>query len=169
MHLTSLSPLGTSASLELQVFGLPIRCGRKRMSFLSPWGSPLSFSVQIILPSIPFVKCFCLNCLIFCKPDSKRECRLGGPPSSRSLSPEKELENHAVEHGGADAVGQHRPGDHKHLGAHAHDQPLWLCQDRHTVFSEFFQLPPKWGALIVLACRYKFKPARSTHIYLNLS
>lgn len=46
---------------------------------------------------------------------------------------------------------------------------IWLCQDRHTVFSEFFQLPPKWGALIVLACRYKFKPARSTHIYLNLS
>ena len=46
---------------------------------------------------------------------------------------------------------------------------FWLCQDRHTVFSEFFQLPPKWGALIVLACRYKFKPARSTHIYLNLS
>ena len=36
-------------------------------------------------------------------------------------------------------------------------------------FSKFFQLPPKWGALIVLACRYKFKPARSTHIYLNLS
>lgn len=57
----------------------------------------------------------------FCKPDGKREGRLGGPPSSRSLSPEKELENHAVEHGGADAVGQHRPGDHKHLGAHAHD------------------------------------------------
>ena len=25
------------------------------------------------------------------------------------------------------------------------------------------------GPLIVLACRYKCKPARSTHIYLNLS
>lgn len=51
----------------------------------------------------------------------------------------------------------------------AYDKDFWLCQDRHTVFSEFFQLPPKWGALIVLACRYKCKPARSTHIYLNLS
>lgn len=51
----------------------------------------------------------------------------------------------------------------------AYQSRFWLCQDRHTVFSEFFQLPPKWGALIVLACRYKFKPARSTHIYLNLS
>lgn len=55
------------------------------------------------------------------------------------------------------------------LGGGAGYEALWLCQDRHTVFSEFFQLPPKWGALIVLACRYKFKPARSTHIYLNLS
>ena len=58
-------------------------------------------------------------------------------------------------------------GEHLHGGAG--DEALWLCQDRHTVFSEFFQLPPKWGALIVLACRYKCKPARSTHIYLNLS
>ena len=62
-----------------------------------------------------------------------------------------------------------RTRDDEHLRRHAGDEALWLCQDRHTVFSEFFQLPPKWGALIVLACRYKFKPARSTHIYLNLS
>ena len=61
------------------------------------------------------------------------------------------------------------PEDDEHLRRHAGDDALWLCQDRHTVFAEFFQLPPKWGALIVLACRYKFKPARSTHIYLNLS
>lgn len=54
-------------------------------------------------------------------------------------------------------------------GGYTPEETFWLCQDRHTVFSEFFQLPPKWGALIVLACRYKFKPARSTHIYLNLS
>ena len=64
---------------------------------------------------------------------------------------------------------QHRPGHHEQLGRRSGDESLLLCQDRHTVFSEFFQLPPKWGALIVLACRYKFKPARSTHIYLNLS
>ena len=62
-----------------------------------------------------------------------------------------------------------RPGHGEHLHGGAGDKSFWLCQDRHTVFSEFFQLPPKWGALIVLACRYKFKPARSTHIYLNLS
>ena len=60
-------------------------------------------------------------------------------------------------------------GLYKIVDARPGDKTLWLCQDRHTVFSEFFQLPPKWGALIVLACRYKFKPARSTHIYLNLS
>lgn len=67
------------------------------------------------------------------------------------------------------AVDDDGPRDREHLGGHACHKALWLCQDRHTVFSEFFQLPPKWGALIVLACRYKFKPARSTHIYLNLS
>ena len=75
----------------------------------------------------------------------------------------------AVDHTGAYPEDQHRSGHHEQLGGGAGDIALWLCQDRHTVFSEFFQLPPKWGALIVLACRYKFKPARSTHIYLNLS
>ena len=44
-----------------------------------------------------------------------------------------------------------------------------LCQDRHTIFLEIFSAASKVGALIVLACRYKCKPARSTHIYLNLS
>lgn len=43
------------------------------------------------------------------------------------------------------------------------------CVKIDIQFFGIFQLPPKWGALIVLACRYKFKPARSTHIYLNLS
>ena len=81
----------------------------------------------------------------------------------------REAEDEAVDHAGRDTVGQYRPGYGEEPGAGAGDEPLWLCQDRHTVFSEFFQLPPKWGALIVLACRYKFKPARSTHIYLNLS
>ena len=81
----------------------------------------------------------------------------------------KKNQNQSTNHAGADAEHQHRPGHHEQLGRRSGDESLWLCQDRHTVFSEFFQLPPKWGALIVLACRYKFKPARSTHIYLNLS
>ena len=85
------------------------------------------------------------------------------PPSG------KKAEQQPVNHARAGAVNDHGPGDREHLGAGTGDETLWLCQDRHTVFSEFFQLPPKWGALIVLACRYKFKPARSTHIYLNLS
>lgn len=37
------------------------------------------------------------------------------------------------------------------------------------LFRNFFSCLQSGGALIVLACRYKFKPARSTHIYLNLS
>ena len=78
-------------------------------------------------------------------------------------------QNNAVHDACERAEHDDRPRDDEHLCRHAGHKALWLCQDRHTVFSEFFQLPPKWGALIVLACRYKFKPARSTHIYLNLS
>ena len=101
------------------------------------------------------------------KNDERRGCthpRL----SARSRQVEQE-DRDPVEDAGDGAEHDHRSGHQKHLGCHAGDESLWLCQDRHTVFSEFFQLPPKWGALIVLACRYKFKPARSTHIYLNLS
>ncbi len=78
-------------------------------------------------------------------------------------------QNNAVHNARERAEHDDWPRDDEHLRRHAGDEALWLCQDRHTVFSEFFQLPPKWGALIVLARRYKFKPARSTHIYLNLS
>ena len=78
-------------------------------------------------------------------------------------------QHQTVYRAGGGAEHDDRPCHQEHFGGHAGDEALWLCQDRHTVFSEFFQLPPKWGALIVLACRYKFKPARSTHIYLNLS
>ena len=62
-----------------------------------------------------------------------------------------------------------RPRDDEHLRRHAGDEALCLCQDRHTIFLEIFSAASKVGALIVLACRYKCKPARSTHIYLNLS
>ena len=78
-------------------------------------------------------------------------------------------QNNAVHNARERAEHDDWPRDDEHLRRHTGDEALWLCQDRHTVFSEFFQLPPKWGALIVLACRYKCKPARSTHIYLNLS
>lgn len=78
-------------------------------------------------------------------------------------------QHQTVYRAGGGAEHDDRPGHGEHLHGGAGDKSLWLCQDRHTVFSEFFQLPPKCGALIVLACRYKFKPARSTHIYLNLS
>ena len=78
-------------------------------------------------------------------------------------------QNNAVHNARERAEHDDWPRDDEHLRRHAGDEALWLCQDRHTVFSEFFQLPSKWGALIVLACRYKFKPARSAHIYLNLS
>ena len=88
--------------------------------------------------------------------------------SSLSGQP-KDGQDQSVDHARADAVDDHRACNREDLDRRARDEALWLCQDRHTVFSEFFQLPPKWGALIVLACRYKFKPARSTHIYLNLS
>lgn len=81
----------------------------------------------------------------------------------------REAEDEAVDDARAGAEDYDRARDYEHLGRRACYEALWLCQDRHTVFSEFFQLPPKWGALIVLACRYKCKPARSTHIYLNLS
>ena len=81
----------------------------------------------------------------------------------------KQHQNDAVDNACKRAEDNDRPCDDEHFCRHAGDEALWLCQDRHTVFSEFFQLPSKWGALIVLACRYKFKPARSTHIYLNLS
>ena len=77
--------------------------------------------------------------------------------------------NDAINHACADTINDHRPRNGEHLGPYSVHPIFWLCQDRHTVFSEFFQLPPKWGPLIVLACRYECKPARSTHIYLNLS
>lgn len=78
-------------------------------------------------------------------------------------------QNNAVHNARERAEHDDWPRDDEHLRRHTGDEALWLCQDRHTVFSEFFQLPQKWGSLIVLACRYKCKPARSTHIYLNLS
>lgn len=55
-------------------------------------------------------------------------------------------QHHAVHHAGQCAVDDHRAGNDEHFGRHAGDKALWLCQDRHTVFSEFFQLPPKWAA-----------------------
>lgn len=58
----------------------------------------------------------------------------------------KEKTDETIDHAGADPEYQHRSRHHKELGSGAGDIALWLCQDRHTVFSEFFQLPPKWAA-----------------------
>lgn len=57
-------------------------------------------------------------------------------------------QHHAVHDARERAEHDHRPRDDEHLRRHAGDDALWLCQDRHTVFSEFFQLPPKWGRLL---------------------
>lgn len=87
----------------------------------------------------------------------------------RTKSKAKEKADETVDYAGADSKDQYRPGHHEELGGGAGDIALWLCQDRHTIFLEIFSAASKVGALIVLACRYKCKPARSTHIYLNLS
>lgn len=55
-------------------------------------------------------------------------------------------QDHAVDHRCQCPEGNDRPGHGEHLRRHTGDESLWLCQDRHTVFSEFFQLPPKWAA-----------------------
>lgn len=78
-------------------------------------------------------------------------------------------QNNAVHDARERAEHDDRPRDDEHLRRHTGDEALWLCQDRHTIFLEIFSAASKVGALIVLACRYKCKPARSTHIYLNLS
>ena len=78
-------------------------------------------------------------------------------------------QDNAVHNARERAEHDHRSCNDKHLRRHAGDDALWLCQDRHTIFLEIFSAASKVGALIVLACRYKCKPARSTHIYLNLS
>ena len=52
-------------------------------------------------------------------------------------------QNNAVHNARERAEHDDWPRDDEHLRRHAGDEALWLCQDRHTVFSEFFQLPPK--------------------------
>lgn len=58
----------------------------------------------------------------------------------------REAEDEAVDDARAGAEDYDRARDYEHLGRRACYEALWLCQDRHTVFSEFFQLPPKWAA-----------------------
>ena len=132
----------------------------------STWDSPLPFWLYCTASFYICQVFLCDHPKIFgcAAPSMYRRTAPPGPSA-----PEKQQQDQPVDDGGTDAENQHRPRHREQLGPGAGDHTLWLCQDRHTVFSEFFQLPPKWGALIVLACRYKFKPARSTHIYLNLS
>lgn len=55
-------------------------------------------------------------------------------------------QHQTVYRAGGGAEHDDRPGHGEHLHGGAGDKSLWLCQDRHTVFSEFFQLPPKCAA-----------------------
>ena len=60
----------------------------------------------------------------------------------------EDAQDQSVKHRCTDPEHQHWPRHYEQLSRCAGDQPLWLCQDRHTVFSEFFQPPPKWGRLL---------------------
>ena len=78
----------------------------------------------------------------FCLPRLYPTFRLKGRLTAENY------EDQAVEDAGDGAVDDDGAGDDEHFRGHAGDEALWLCQDRHTVFSEFFQLPPKWGRLL---------------------
>ena len=56
-------------------------------------------------------------------------------------------QNHAVDHRCKRPEHNHRPRHGEHLGRHAGDESLWLCQDRHTLFSEKLRQPTfQWAA-----------------------
>ena len=67
-------------------------------------------------------------------------------PAAPALTLCQQIQHQPIHHAGGCAEHDHRPGHGEHLDRRAGDDALWLCQDRHTVFSEFFQLPPKWAA-----------------------
>ena len=91
---------------------------------------------------------------VFRKGESDAQIRQDIPTSKEfgsdmQFSPRRSFQqhqDHAVDHRCQCPEGNDRPGHGEHLDRRAGDDALWLCQDRHTVFSEFFQLPPKWAA-----------------------
>ena len=64
-------------------------------------------------------------------------------PPRRSF---QQHQDHAVDHRCQRPKGDDRPGYGEHLRRHTGDESLWLCQDRHTVFSEFFSRLQSGGA-----------------------
>jgi len=65
----------------------------------------------------------------------------------RCLHQSEELENHPVDHRGQCSEDNDRSCHQEHLGGHAGDEALWLCQDRHTLFSEKLRQPTfQWAA-----------------------
>ena len=77
-------------------------------------------------------------------------------------------QNNAVHNARERAEHDDWPRDDEHLRRHAGDEALWLCQDRHTVFSEFFQLPPKWGGAYCFSLPLQMQ-TRSKYAYLSQS
>ena len=55
-------------------------------------------------------------------------------------------QNNAVHNARERAEHDDWPRDDEHLRRHAGDEALWLCQDRHTAFSEFFSRLQSGGA-----------------------
>ena len=56
-------------------------------------------------------------------------------------------QNHAVDHAGKRAEHDDGSCHREHLGGHAGDEALWLCQVRHTLFSEKLRQPTfQWAA-----------------------
>ena len=69
------------------------------------------------------------------------------PRRVRPLCQAEQHQDHAVDDAGQGAEDDDRPGDDEHLGRHAGDEALWLCQDRHTLFSEKLRQPTfQWAA-----------------------
>ena len=60
----------------------------------------------------------------------------------------EDAQDQSVKHRCTDSEHQHWPRHYEQLSRCAGDQPLWLCQDRHTVFSNFFSCLQSGGRLL---------------------
>ena len=62
-------------------------------------------------------------------------------------------QNHTVDYRRQGAEDDDGPRDLEHLGGHAGDETLWLCQVRHTLFSEKLRQPTfQWAAFVSGYC-----------------
>lgn len=80
----------------------------------------------------------------------------------------KKNQNQSINHAGADAEHQHRPGHHEQLGRRSGDESLWLCQDRHTIFLEIFSAASKVGGAYCFSLPLQIQ-TRSKYAYLSQS